>query len=73
MNQYSINLKNKRKALGIRLRELSDATGIAMSNINMYENGRKNLIERRWDLLNSAMDKIILLKISELQNFAEKK
>jgi transcriptional regulator with XRE-family HTH domain len=73
MANYNIELKNKRKELGLTLSEVSEMTGIAIPNISMYENGIKNLTESRYLLLDAALDKIILLKISKLKNLAKKK
>jgi transcriptional regulator with XRE-family HTH domain len=73
MANYNIELKNKRKELGLTLSEVSEMTGIAIPNISMYENGIKNLTESRYMLLDAALDKIILLKISKLKNLAKKK
>jgi transcriptional regulator with XRE-family HTH domain len=73
MANYNIELKNKRKELGLTLSEVSEMTGIAIPNISMYENGIKNLTESRYLLLDAALDKIILLKISKLKNFSKKK
>jgi transcriptional regulator with XRE-family HTH domain len=73
MANYNIDLKNKRKELGLTLSEVSEMTGIAIPNISMYENGIKNLTESRYLLLDAALDKIILLKISKLKNLAKKK
>jgi len=39
----------------------------------MYENGIKNLTESRYLLLDAALDKIIMLKISKLKNLSKKK
>jgi len=73
MANYNIELKNKRKELGLTLSEVSEMTGIAIPNISMYENGIKNLTESRYLLLDAALDKIILLKISKLKNLTKKK
>jgi transcriptional regulator with XRE-family HTH domain len=73
MANYNIDLKNKRKELGLTLSEVSEMTGIAIPNISMYENGIKNLTESRYLLLDAALDKIILLKISKLKNLSKKK
>ena len=73
MANYNIELKNKRKELGLTLSEVSEMTGIAIPNISMYENGIKNLTESRYLLLDAALDKIILLKISKLKNLSKKK
>jgi transcriptional regulator with XRE-family HTH domain len=73
MANYNIELKNKRKELGLTLSEVSQMTGIAIPNISMYENGIKNLTESRYLLLDAALDKIILLKISKLKNLSKKK
>ena len=73
MANYNIELKNKRKELGLTLSEVSEITGIAIPNISMYENGIKNLTESRYLLLDAALDKIILLKISKLKNLTKKK
>jgi transcriptional regulator with XRE-family HTH domain len=73
MSNYHIELKNKRKELGLTLSEVSELTGIAIPNISMYENGIKNLTESRYLLLDAALDKIIMLKISKLKNLAKKK
>jgi transcriptional regulator with XRE-family HTH domain len=73
MANYNIELKNKRKELGVTLSEVSEMTGIAIPNISMYENGIKNLTESRYLLLDAALDKIILLKISKLKNLSKKK
>ncbi len=67
MSNYHIELKNKRKELGLTLSEVSELTGIAIPNISMYENGIKNLTESRYLLLDAALDKIIMLKISKLE------
>jgi transcriptional regulator with XRE-family HTH domain len=73
MSNYHIELKNKRKELGLTLSEVSELTGIAIPNISMYENGIKNLTESRYLLLDAALDKIIMLKISKLKNLSKKK
>jgi transcriptional regulator with XRE-family HTH domain len=73
MANYNIELKNKRKELGLTLSEVSEMTGIAIPNISMYENGIKNLTESRYLLLDAALDKIIMLKISKLKNLSKKK
>jgi transcriptional regulator with XRE-family HTH domain len=73
MSKYHIELKNKRKELGLTLSEVSQLTGIAIPNISMYENGIKNLTESRYLLLDAALDKIIMLKISKLKNLSKKK
>jgi transcriptional regulator with XRE-family HTH domain len=73
MANYNIDLKNKRKELGLTLSEVSEMTGIAIPNISMYENGIKNLTESRYLLLDAALDKIIMLKISKLKNLSKKK
>jgi transcriptional regulator with XRE-family HTH domain len=73
MANYNIELKNKRKELGLTLSEVSEMTGIAIPNISMYENGIKNLTESRYLLLDAALDKIIMLKISKLKNLTKKK
>jgi transcriptional regulator with XRE-family HTH domain len=73
MANYNIELKNKRKELGLTLSEVSEMTGIAIPNISMYENGIKTLTESRYLLLDAALDKIILLKISKLKNLSKKK
>ena len=73
MSNYHIELKNKRKELGLTLSEVSEMTGIAIPNISMYENGIKNLTESRYLLLDAALDKIIMLKISKLKNLSKKK
>ena len=73
MSKYHIELKNKRKELGLTLSEVSEITGIAIPNISMYENGIKNLTESRYLLLDAALDKIIMLKISKLKNLSKKK
>jgi transcriptional regulator with XRE-family HTH domain len=73
MSKYHIELKNKRKELGLTLSEVSELTGIAIPNISMYENGIKNLTESRYLLLDAALDKIIMLKISKLKNLSKKK
>ena len=73
MSKYHIELKNKRKELGLTLSEVSELTGIAIPNISMYENGIKNLTESRYILLDAALDKIIMLKISKLKNLSKKK
>jgi transcriptional regulator with XRE-family HTH domain len=73
MSNYHIELKNKRKELGLTLSEVSELTGIAIPNISMYENGIKNLTESRYILLDAALDKIIMLKISKLKNLSKKK
>ena len=73
MAHYHIELKNKRKELGLTLSEVSEITGIAIPNISMYENGIKNLTESRYLLLDAALDKIIMLKISKLKNLSKKK
>lgn len=73
MSNYHIELKNKRKELGLTLSEVSEITGIAIPNISMYENGIKNLTESRYMLLDAALDKIIMLKISKLKNLSKKK
>ena len=73
MSNYHIELKNKRKELGLTLSEVSELTGIAIPNISMYENGIKKLTESRYLLLDAALDKIIMLKISKLKNLSKKK
>lgn len=60
-------LRDKRKASKLTQRELSEMTGIAVPNISMYESGQKRMSTYTYNLLSAAIDKIIVLKISELK------
>lgn len=66
-------LRDKRKRLKITQRELSELTGVAVPNISMYESGDKALTTSRHDMLDAALDKIIVLKINELRKLSRKK
>jgi transcriptional regulator with XRE-family HTH domain len=73
MEQLNQTIRAKRKALNLTLRELSDQTGIAIQNISSYELGKVKLTGNTYDILDAAMDKIIVLKIRHLNKLKRQK